>query len=96
MDLYDELIQSSCGYTWVEFSSSIIILICNLQWAIVPIMGRKLTQSQVDAGGRMERSGGAPKMRILTPNTVSGTCTEAATVQESLWNLNLPLNPCRL
>lgn len=44
----------------------------------------------------MERSGGAPKMHIRTPNTVSGTCTEAETVQESLWNLNLLLSRCQL
>lgn len=52
-------------------------------------MGRNLTLSQVGAGEQMGRNGGVLKMHILTQNTVSGTCTGAATVQESLWNLIL-------
>lgn len=60
-----------------------------MQWVTVPTMGRNLTLSQVGAGEQMGRSGGVLKMHILTQNTVSGTCTGAATVQESLWNLIL-------
>lgn len=60
-----------------------------VQWLIVHSMGRRWTQSLEDAEGLMERNGGAPKMRTQTPNTVSATCTVAAIVQESLWNLKL-------
>ena len=35
----------------------------------------------------MGKSGGAPRKHTQTPSTVSDTCTVAATVQESLWNL---------
>jgi len=75
------------GYSYITLASC-------LQWVIFPIMGRKWIQSQVGVGGQMVRNGGAPKMRILALNTVSGTCTVAETVQESLWNLNLPLSHC--
>lgn len=67
-----------------------------LQWDIVPIMERNSIPSLGDAGGRMGRSGGAPKMHIQTPNIVSGTCTEVVTVQESLWNPNLLRSLCQL
>lgn len=67
-----------------------------MQWAIAPTMGRNLTRSQVGAGGQMGRNGGVPKMLIRTPSIVSGTCIEAATVQESLWNLILLRSPCQL
>lgn len=73
-----------------QLGSSVI-----LAWVIVPIMGRSLTPSQEDVEGQMERSGGAPKMHILTPNIVNDTCIVAATVQESLWNLKLLPSPCR-
>lgn len=59
------------------------------QWDIVPSMGRRWTRSRVDARGPMARNGGAPRMHTRTPSTVSATCTVAATVQESLWNLKL-------
>ena len=60
-----------------------------LQWGIVPSMERRWIRSQDDAGGPMARNGGAPKMRTRTPSIVSGTCTVAVTVQESLWNHKL-------
>ena len=65
-----------------------------MQWAIVPTMARSLILSQGDAGELMERSGGAQKMHIRTQSIVSGTCIVVATVQESLWNLNLLRSPC--
>lgn len=72
-----------------------LLFTIRVQWDTAPIMGKNSTPSLVGAGGLMERSGGAPKMPIQTQNTVSGTCTVAATVQESLWNLYLPLSLCR-
>lgn len=67
-----------------------------MKWVIVPIMGRNSILSLGDAEGRMERSGDAPRMHIQTPNIASGTCTEVATVQESLWNLIQLRSPCQL
>lgn len=49
-------------------------------------MERRWTRSQDDVGGPMGKNGGALRKHTLTPNTVSATCTVAATVQESLWN----------
>lgn len=62
------------------------LVFLGIQWVTVPSMGRNLIRSQVGAVGRTGRSGGAPRMRFLTPSTVSATCIVAATVQESLWN----------
>lgn len=64
-----------------------------MQWGFCRIMERNLTLSQGDAGEPMERSGGALRRHIWSLNTVSGICTEAKTVQESMWNLNLLLSP---
>ena len=52
------------------------------------VLAEKQTQSQEGAEERMERNGGAQKKHTQTPSTVSGTCTEARIVQESLWNLH--------
>lgn len=49
-------------------------------------MERRWTRSQDDVGGPMEKNGDALRKHTRTPNTVSATCTVAATVQESLWN----------
>lgn len=72
-----------------------------LQWVILPIVGRKLTRSRDGVGGQMGRNGGAPKMHLRTPSTASGTWTEVAIVQESLWNhkiivIIMPFNLCRV
>ena len=82
----------SLGVVCLNAGNKIDVLTClivNLQWAIVPSMGRRWTQSQGDAGGLMGKSGGAQKKHTLTRSTVSDTCTVAATVQESLWNHKL-------
>ncbi|KAL0312375.1 UNVERIFIED_CONTAM: Growth-regulating factor 4 [Sesamum radiatum] len=63
-----------------------LILLLYISWATVLIMERNLILSLGDAEGQMERSGGALKTHIQTPNIASGTCTVVATVQESLWN----------
>lgn len=49
------------------------------------VWGGKLTQSQGGAGEQMGRNGGAQKKHTQTQSTVRDTCTEAETVQESLW-----------
>lgn len=59
-----------------------------VQWGGVVfrwVLAEKQTQSQEDAEELMAKNGGALKKLSLTPNTVSVTCTEAETVQESLW-----------
>ena len=86
------LVTMSLGVVCLNAGNKIDVLTClivNLQWAIVPSMGRRWTQSQDDAGGLMEKSGGAPRKHTQPPSTVSATCTVAATVQESLWNHKL-------
>lgn len=52
-------------------------------------MERDQTLKQGDVVGPMERSGAVLRMHILVPSIVSGTCTMAATVPESLWNHKL-------
>jgi len=69
-----------------------------MQWAgglsIKATQMQTLTQSLEDADGQMERSGDAPRRQWLITSTVSGTSTETATVQESLWKTN-PRRPPR-
>ncbi|XP_038705379.1 uncharacterized protein LOC120001230 [Tripterygium wilfordii] len=52
------------------------------RWVLV----EKQTQNQVGAEEQMVRNGDAQRMHTPTLNTVKGICTEAETVQESLWN----------
>lgn len=56
--------------------------------ATAPISGKSLTRSLGGAVGQTAKSGGAPRTPTLNPDTASATCTEAETVQESLWNRN--------
>jgi len=49
--------------------------------------------SQGDVGERMERSGGVAKRFFQIKSTVTGTYTEDASVQESLWKLLLIVIP---
>ena len=44
-------------------------------------------QSQEDVDEQMERNGGVVKTQSQITSTVRGTCTEGASVQESLWKL---------
>lgn len=55
------------------------------------VWGGKLIQSQGGAGEQMERNGDAQKKHTQTQSTVRDTCTEAETVQESLWKQQLVL-----
>jgi hypothetical protein len=50
-----------------------------------------LTLSQEGAVGLTGRSGGAPGMQSLTRSTASATSIEAATVQESMWKVGMPM-----
>lgn len=58
-------------------------------------MAGKQTLSQGGAEEQMVRNGGAPRRPTLTPSTVRSTCTEASTVQESMWNHSNRRQPCR-
>lgn len=55
--------------------------------------GGRSTQSLGAAEEQMARNGGALKRHIQIPNTAKDTCTEAETVQESLWKFSPPLPP---
>lgn len=60
---------------WVQWGGTVF------RW----VWGGKLIQSQGGAGEQMERNGDAQKKHTQTQSTVRDTCTEAETVQESLW-----------
>lgn len=89
---------SFLGAIWERFGMGLVFnlfCLCFQFWGSVLCIWTIKTawiQSQGDAGEQMGRNGGVAKKQCRIRSTVSGTCTEAASVQESMWKLpNLAL-----
>ena len=73
------------------FCNWMCLCLCLWQWdGEVSIWGSRTTPilSQEGVGEQMGRNGGAREMPLWTRSIVSGTWTEDAIVQESLWKAN--------